>query len=827
MKTPKSNQTVCTLKNGLISIQASGKKLFAMKGLSGSITLDGTEFKLKDAKRVVSKAGREEFLFANGIRWIRSLRKDGGSTLLENSIVNESKNTFRISSWDVLIGEKANGFTLETGNSPKDLRCFCWIPWNMEVADLAQKNKQYWSTTILHLSDARDGFTLMLAFVTIDRMYAAFSLQSGKGTEGIASFYGSLDCGGFKLKPGKTLDAEQIRVSAFDDPYEALNTWADEEYERYQPDFRGTAGVMVTGGVWRDPFTSKTGARYTLDERIRLVEEKFAGFGLNLSSGGSHGIYKDGLPGNWMTFEKCPQGDYGDLQGKTHRKTGWNFKSWFSPFWFFGEAEQTLKENRENLLKRGDGTPICHEFQNGWEFGRKKYNKDTLHMYYLDGTHPKTKEYLKKVFKFYRDKMGVRGYMLDFLYSVPGAKLYDESLLPAQISRSVFKTIREVCTWDTHLQTAVASSPAYIGCVNSARVVRDFGEGRPQHPYPNWQNSCYCMHDLHFSNIHSFIQNAAASWFTNRKIYVNDLNELTIDNPVPLEFARMAITMFGLSGDSPVAAGDDLAVIAPDRLRMFKMILPRTKGIPVPVDLFERTTENGGCHILKKSIETAYDKYMLAAVFNEDPTAAMMPALVNMYGGQTKVKQQKAKDFETRIDFAKLGLDPKKKYCVYEFWNNEYYGVYRKSFLCKVPVGTCKLFRITEYRDYPWIISTDMHVEQGNAEILNAVFDEKKLTLKITAKRPVGESGRIILLMPRPYRVVNHERVNTMKEVIDMQTICSVPVEFDRETVTTTLQFERLNTPFVARIGWLPYATEKEWRKYVKEHPFDDPNRVI
>jgi len=476
---------------------------------------------------------------------------------------------------------------------------------------------------------------------------------------------------------------------------------------------------------------------------------------MKLISGGTHSIMKWSIPGHWMLFDTRNDGSsYEEDLIRYHHK-GWNFKFWFSPFWFFGEADETLKENWDNLLRDEKNEIICQDFHGFWEFARGPYAKKYLHQYFLDGSHPKTKAYLRKVFTFYRN-LGCRAYMMDFLQIIPGSKYYDDSKLPIEVSRDIFQVIRETAGKDTHIQTAVSSSPGFIGCINSARVTRDFGEGRPQAPYPNWRNASYCMHDNHFSNIHSFMQNAASSYFTNKKIYVNDLNELTIDKPVPENFAQIAVTMFGLNGDSPVAIGDNIKYMSPDRLRMLKMILPRTEGNTIPVDLFERTLLAGGCRILKKQIHTSWDDWMLVTVFNSDPN------------GQ---------DFTQKICFADLGFDENEQYVVYEFWNCEYIGIYKGYFNTFVPKGNCKLFRISKRRPYPWILSTDMHIEQGKVELEDVKWDNENLTLSGFIKRPAGEFGRLFFLLPLLIKVKDCYRINTMKEVIDMQTVCTYPVQ--------------------------------------------------
>ncbi len=784
-----------TLQENFLSICPAENSLFAIRRLSGSVVMDGKEY-------VLTENG---FLFENGVRWNWRVREVEGELEVVAVLRNEGAEKVRIGNWNVLHGKSAFGSQIDLGETPESIHFFRWFPWSIRV-ERFDADKTVESTTLCHLSEPASKRTLLISFVTVDRMSCSHELAYAASSRAITEYRATCDACDFGLEPGKELHSETLRIKYYADPYEALESWADEVNRRYRPSFEGTAGVCWGGSIWRDGFTSKTEDWSVIQPAtVQAVQEKLGGFGEYLMYGGTHDILKGGLPGNWLKFEKRRDGgSYEDLLKDLHDRQ-WNFKFWFSPFWFFGEAEGILEENKDNLLMNKDGEPITEIFHRGWEFGRGPYSSELLTMYYLDGTHPKTKEYIRKVFTRYRE-LGARAYMLDFLSIIPGAVRYDESLLPIQASRDIFRAIREAAGNDTHLQTAVASAPAFIGCVNSARVVRDFGEGRPMHPYPNWRNATYCMHDEHYANVHSFVQNAAAAWFTHKKIYVNDLNMLTIDQPVPLEFARIATTMFGLSGDSPVLMGDDLRIMSPERLRMLKMCLPRTEGIPKPVDLFECTSAGGGWHIVKKQIVTPYDTYTLVAVFNTAPDAEV---------------------YRTKIEFAKLGCDAGKNYRVFEFWNGEYAGTFRDSFPCAVPPGCCKLFRLSEARAYPWLLATDMHIEQGRAEVEELSFDGEMLTLRGVARRPAGETGSLFFLMPRHLKLVNHERANTMKELIDMQTVISLPIDFDTERKPFTLQFECMDTDYIARPGLLPYATEQEWLTYVKDHKDTYGTRVV
>ena len=68
--------------------------------------------------------------------------------------------------------------------------------------------------------------------------------------------------------------------------------------------------------------------------------------------------------------------------------------------------------------------------------------------------------------------------------------------------------------------------------------------------------------------------------------------------------------------------------------------------------------------------------------------------------------------YATDLSFSRLGLMADRIYRVYEFWSEEYRGAFRDRFRASVPPNACRLYRISEARPHPWLLSTDMHVQQ-------------------------------------------------------------------------------------------------------------------
>lgn len=788
----------------------------ALEGANGSVEINGEAFDLNNAKllsskEIVTKNGpgrRVEYLFPEiNCRWIWNILPSNDGIEVSTTLKNTGKSSFTVENWNVVSLSKTHGGRFAFGADPGNARFFRWHTWDMRVELLNSEKGNHSSENICLLFDPAIKQTFMSAFTTMDRMRCGHNLRySAEG--GIEEYKATCRFGVYELRPGQELVSEKLHISFQTDPYKVLENWVDVIYQAKKPVFAALAPVGLSGAAWIDGWNEHEGGYAEVSiENIKAFRNKLKGFEADIFRISTLNSLKDGIPGNW---KKANEHHFSFTNGYKNfirelNKYGFKAGVWVSPFWFAGEADGVLDKNRENLLRDSKGEPMSQRLN--WSENRDDTTRiSRLTKYWLDGTHPKTSEYLKDVFAYNRD-IGVRFYMLDFLDVPRNSRLYDQSKTPLEAAGNILKMIRKTAGDDTHLQTAVSSTPAYSGIINAARVGRDYGESRPLQgqgtPLSDWGNAMYVLNDHHYANTHYLVQNAAASYFTHRKLYINDINFFTIDKPVPLEHARITTTMFGLCG-SPLLFDDDFRRIDSERLRMTKLCLPRTKGWPIPVDLFDNVYPNDYSRYLKLPVETSWGNYQLLAVFNHDDTA-----------------------YNAELDFTRLGLDTQKSYCIYEFWTEEYCGTYRERFGYSIPPKSCRLFRIFENREHPWLLSTDMHVQQGAVEVKNLVWDEKKMRLSGTATRPVGETGNLFFLMPRKMRVVDNKGLWLLKELEDYKVIIRKEIKFTKEEENFELFFEAWEERKYVPGHLMNNATVEEWLEHVKKQRKPGDTRVF
>jgi hypothetical protein len=205
-------------------------------------------------------------------------------------------------------------------------------------------------------------------------------------------------------------------------------------------------------------------------------------------------------------------------------------------------------------------------------------------------------------------------------------------------------------------------------------------------------------------------------------------------------------------------------------LRLIKLCLPRTDEMARPVDLFEHVQPDDYARILMLPVKTAWDSYTLLAVFNLD-----------------NVSQR------TTLELSSLGLSAKGRYTVYDFWNEDYCGETTQSLCADVSPSSCKLYRIAKARRHPWLLSSDMHIQQGLVEVPELKWDPKRLELSGTVTRPGGESGSLFFVMPDGFRLVNHEGHKLMKSGRDNAVVIRREFTFKgNKPVAFKLRFVRM-----------------------------------
>jgi hypothetical protein len=607
-----------------------------------------------------------------------------------------------------------------------------------QVSNLVQPTagKKLVSKTLLQLWDPRGSppAAIQFGFITFDRMNTEVEIEGGSVSAGC-------DFEGFSLAPGATIASERLRIAQGTDPIQSLHDWADAAAAHYRPRIWPTTPAGWVGWSWVDPFNSE---KYedVVRRNARAIREKLPGADISYLWV-SIGNLRDRQPGAWLDwnhalFPSGPQTLVRDLDAQ-----GFKLGLWAGAYWVGSRLESRVAELRDAFLLK-DGRPMTVP------------HRDLGPQFILDPTHPKTHAWFREVFRTYRE-WGVRYFMIDFLYSASGSTpgrfrpdgYHNQALIPnVEAMRDSLKVIRAAAGDDTYLLVSTGPTFQTVGLLDAVRAGTDYGEGRPiDGPGKGFYPATFVVNKSDYWTSHlRAVQAWATHFFAHRKLFIADSgNVLTIDKPVPLPDAQISATIFGLNG-SPLMIGDDVDRMAPERLALLRQQFPRLPEAAEPLDLFD-AIEPDHVKTFRLRVKTGWDAWDLFAVFNFGPEP--LPRTVPAAGA------------------------------VWDFWDERYTGIATGSLEVIVPPRSVKLLRVAPVRTHPWILSTDIHIRQGQAELSGVAWNEDGLELRFSATR----AGNVYLRVPKEFRLADPAGLWIAKDGNDASLLVRVPAEAGERSV--------------------------------------------
>ena len=206
--------------------------------------------------------------------------------------------------------------------------------------------------------------------------------------------------------------------------------------------------------------------------------------------------------------------------------------------------------------------------------------------------------------------------------------------------------------------------------------------------------------------------------------WTNEFGTLTINEPLPLNEALIALTMAGMSG-GVVTCADDFKTLKPERAELLGKIFPLIGESAIPVDLYESKFPQ----IWNLPVTSPYESYNVVAVFNWT-------------------------DIKADVDFTldPLGLNRSRYYLVHDFWNREFLGNVREQVtLFDIPSRSVKLLCLRAEQNVPQLLATDIHLTQGDAEVLSAGWDKRSQSFLAVCKPPRRSKGTLFIHVPQGY----------------------------------------------------------------------------
>jgi len=497
----------------------------------------------------------------------------------------------------------------------------------------------------------------------------------------------ALHCAGGRLLPGRRLAA----ALSIDDPKgNELTLALMKDYYRsrwvpyYRPLDRTRAPHALTGWLSWNAYFDKAGSKENLDE-ARFAAKWFKPFGMDIWNIESWQDNSDRLPVskfynmNLETYAvQFPEGM--KWLADEIRKLGFRPGLWMAPYGTGSEA--FYAEHKNWFLHDDKGRPIC-----SWN-GR----------YTLDPTAPGALEHLTKIFDRASHEWGYEFFKIDgmsgrgpgycaHLYERPEirARFHDPSC-PNPFERTVAAFRKGIGDDRLFLACQGHFTGAEAAYADASRTGADI-------VHPN--------QPVKWGNILLQARCTVNQIFAHSIVFWSDPDCMLVSQgALAREQAQVEATIVALPGQQTFA-GDKLAELAPDRVRLIQQALPVCPTHPAKL-----YPQFGHLPVWNLHIRRPFGDWHVVALFNWEDTEKTVG-----------------------VDWAELGEPPERRFLGWEFWSGKFLGDKVGSLEMSVPPRAVRLVTLQPDLGHPQFLTSDRHLTQGGVELKDQSWDGHELTV--------------------------------------------------------------------------------------------------
>ena len=334
----------------------------------------------------------------------------------------------------------------------------------------------------------------------------------------------------------------------------------------------------------------------------------------------------------------------------------------------------------------------------------------------LDFTDPDLKEHLRKVYGNMRDG-GLAGLMFDYpedRFRQDGG-FEDKYATAAAAYRTIFELPKTILGPNSYIDErncwgSVTGRGAFMdvtaGVVDSQRVWGDNDIVTPE-----------------------MISRCGHRWYKNRVIFTYDMDSKNLfkTSPDNRDGLRQLLTMVYTVAPRFVLASS-FSRMTPAQLHDLSRIYPihATPRSARPLDAFTR--QDGIPHIYDLAIDKTWHQL---AFYNPD----------------VKTNGTIGVDLGKDSSLGGMGLNSKRSYYVYDFWNDTFLGKFPGNGKLEQTLrpGEVRMMSVHEVAKHPQFISSNRHVMQGYVDVVKTDWDPATRTLTGTSKVVGGDTYKLVI----------------------------------------------------------------------------------
>ena len=578
-----------------------------------------------------------------------------------------------------------------------------------QIGDFAKR--EFYMADYAVIGNKKNDKYITLGFLSFSKQHGVIKLKVDQDIYNFEYLKAICEFDGYQLDPGEEIETEPLYVNLINEPKPALDKYVNLVLKRIgnKGPFKDIAG-WGTWDYYHATITEKEvlkNVRWLARHKNELPIEY-----IQLD----HGF--ESREGDWLeTNNKFPHG----LKWLANEIKRYGFKAgiWLCPF-LVAKDSKVFKEHPDWVIRDRSGTPVT------------VFGYTVSHVYILDCSIREVQNWVRELGKAVTREYGFDYIKLDGANVQPMAKagvLADKKMTKAQAMRIGLEKFREGIGDETILLNACLFGLS-IGIVNAMRIGSDVGA--------RWDITNLDAHHGEIDNypgsgdIYHALISTINSFFIHKKFWINDPDYLIArqkgsHSELTYEEAKSWVSVVGLS-NGLIMLSDRMPELKNDRYELLKKVLPHYKRGAEAVGFFEQ--ENP--HLFHLKVENGTDKWHVICVINID-----IP--------------KRERDYV--LNFKELGLDNKKQYHLFDFWEKSYLGSFSKSVnIWKLKPHHCKVLCLKERKNTPQVISTDIHITQGGIEIISSAYNKEEKELVIKTNR-INKTGHIYFYVPKRYRI--------------------------------------------------------------------------
>ena len=504
----------------------------------------------------------------------------------------------------------------------------------------------------------------------------------------------ALHFNGLKLKAesGKLSVSAKLRIDDATQNVFSLKIVKDWYKSRWVPYWRAPdrrrSPRAPTGWLSWNTYFDQAGSKENLDE-ARFAAKWFKPFGMEIWNIES---WQDNSP-------KLPVSNFHNMNLETYkvqfpegmkwladeiRNLGFRPGLWMAPYGTGNDAFYAA--HRDWFLHDGDGKPI------------RSWNGK----YTLDPTAPGALEHLTSIFDRASHEWGYEFFKIDgmsgrgpgycaHLYERPDirAVMHDPNC-PNPFERTVAAYRKGIGDDRIFLACQGHFTGAEAGYADASRTGADIVH--PNEPV-KWENILLQAR----CTVNQFFAHANVFWSDPDCMLVSQA-------ALAREQAQVEATVVALPGQQTFA-GDKLAELAPDRVRLIQQALPVCPTRPGKLyPMF------GHLPVWDLHVSRPFGDWHVVALFNWDD-----------------------EEKDVSVAWNELGEDSERRFVAWEFWTGTYVGEKAGVLSAAVPPRGVRLFALQPLAGHPQFLTSDRHLTQGAVELLGQKWDGSRLVARIAA----------------------------------------------------------------------------------------------